>query len=54
MKRGTYAVTVLVTVDNYFGQSIEDMVAANIEDRDIRLLTAPVVTEMIEPVEVPA
>lgn len=54
MKRGTYAVTVLLSVDDKFGMGVADMVAFQLDGMNMTLLTAPVVTELYEPVEVPA
>lgn len=54
MKRGTYAVTVLLSVDDKFGMGVADMIAFQLDGMNMNLLAAPVVTELYEPVEVPA
>lgn len=54
MTRGTYAVTVLVSVDDKFGMGVADLVAFQLEGMNMHLLTAPVVTELYDPIEVPA
>lgn len=54
MRRGTYAVTVLLSVEDKFDVGVAELVAFNLDGMNMTLLTAPVVTELYETIEVPA